>query len=789
MSRTRRPLLLALALAAALAPAASAAAAPTVVRDGNARFEVITPTLVRVQLAADGRFEAGRTQLTADGLAVRAPKVRVTRTAAELVLRTSRATIRWRRGATDLAAGTLRARVDGRLLRPHTGTDPQSLGGWRRSLDITDGPVPLHPGVLSRSGWAVIDDTQSALTDGDTARPRPSRTGAYLDAYVFLAGAKPVRALQDLRVLTGPSPLLPRKAFGVWFSKWYPYGANDVSTLLARFREEQVPLDTLSLDTDFKRVNEPAGAAVGAQTVGHTGLPYSWNGWDWNKDLFPDPAAFVNAAHDAGVALALNVHPSIDSRDPRFARTQATAEGRLQASDSCRLVQADLQGGSCEVFDWADPDQLKAYFDLHAPFERDGIDLWWLDWCCDASSAGVAGLTPDTFINRAYARRQRARGSRWPAFSRIGGSYQAGFAARVGNSALADHASTIQFTGDTCGGFAQLAFAAEYTAATAAIAQNYVSHDIGSFHSVSPTGVCDSQLSPLLTPTDNSLPDDLYVRWVQLGVFQPLERLHSHHGKRLPWEYGEPARTIAADALRLREALNPYLYTTARAAHDTGVPMVRPLYLAWPTLDAAYEHPTQYLLGPDLLVAPAVTAGSTVTQSTWFPPGEWTDLQTGERHRGPGVERLQVPLSRIPVFVRAGATLTRQPAVATTPTAPPRTVLLTAARGTGTSTLYDDDGVSLADAGRRPTLTRIRQTRTGTRTRLTIVPPVRRSAALPARRTWTVALVGYAAPRRVTVDGRTVRAGYDPATKTVTVTAAARSTARPVRIDVDAAGA
>lgn len=536
-------------------------------------------------------------------------------------------------------------------------------------------------------------------------------------------------------------------------------------------------------------MNEPLGAAVLAGAVGHPGRPYSWNGWEWNAQLFPDPAGFIARAHAAGVALAFNIHPSIDSRDPAFAEAQSVAKGRLQASESCRIVQADTQGGDCNVFDWADPDQLRAYFTLHAPFERDGIDFWWLDWCCDGATASMPGLTPDTFINRAYARRQRARGSRWPAFSRIGGSYQAGFAGRVGNGALAEHASTIQFTGDTCGGWEQLAFAAEYTADAAAIGQPYVSHDIGSFHSVSPTNVCDGTLSPVLTPSNNSLPDDLYVRWAQFGAFQPLERLHSHHGKRLPWEYPEPARSIAADYLRLRESLNPYLYRIAREAHDTGIPMVRPLYLRWPKLAAAYEHAAQYLLGPDLLVAPVTRAGASVEQDVWFPPGTWSDLLTGERHRGPAVKRLRVPLARMPAFVRAGATLPTQDAAATTAVAPPTSLVLTAPRGSGTSAIYDDEGDGLACAGRRASLTRVIQRRRGRTTALRIVPPKDRLLGLPTTRTWTVHLVGYLPPVSVRVGKRLVRTSYDAATRTVTVPLGRQSTRHEVRVVLVAQGA
>ena len=112
-------------------------------------------------------------------------------------------------------------------------------------------------------------------------------------------GKNYARGLRDLRALTGYSPLLPRKAFGVWFSRWWPYGEEDWRAIVERFRQEKVPLDTLSVDTDFKRVHEEVGSALAAQVVGAPGEPYSWNGWDWNAELYPDPKRFLAWAHDA----------------------------------------------------------------------------------------------------------------------------------------------------------------------------------------------------------------------------------------------------------------------------------------------------------------------------------------------------------------------------------------------------------------------------------------------------------------------------------------------------------
>ena len=741
----RLPILLGLALACLLP--GSAEAQPVV--DGDARFEVITPSLIRLEYAPDRRFE-NRPTLTTDGRLKTSPGFRTGIRGDRRFIRTDRITLLWRRGE-PFGAASLRVRIGRRTIRPRLGPNPAPLGGWRRALDHTDGPVPLHEGVLSRAGWYLLDDSETALITRRWFEAR-SRPDSYQDLYLFAYGHDYRRALRDLRALTGRAPLLPRKAFGVWFSRWWPYGDADWRRIVKRFRSERVPLDTLSVDTDFKAVHDEAGAAIAAAAVGAPGLPYSWNAWDWNRDLYPDPRRFFGWADRQGIEVGLNIHPSINSEDPLFTETQQRAGGGLVADDGCRVVQADPLG-QCMVFDWSDRRQLAAYFALHRRFERQGTDFWWLDWCCDGTRSSAPGLTPDTWINRRYFLRQRSRGSRWPAFQRIGGSFQLGFGGRAGNGALAEHRYTIQFTGDTCANWEQLAFASEFTAAAASIGMPYVSHDIGTFFSQSPRDLCDRQLSPIVAPQENFLPPDLYARWVQLGAFQPLDRLHSHHGQRLPWEYSGAASRSAARFLRLREALIPYLYTLARQARDTGLPMVRPLYLHWPRRSAAYEHASQFTLGRDLLVAPVTKPGGRAQTRVWLPPGRWVDWFTGRRFRGPGVLRLTVPLSRMPVFLRAGGIVATQPPVATTPAAPPRRLILTAHRGKGGITLYEDAGDGLAYERGRFSRIRVAQRPRGGSQVLRIGPARGRFSGMPRRRSYVIRLMGTSRPGRVRVNG------------------------------------
>ena len=745
--------------------------------DGNARFQVVTPTLIRLELAEDGRFE-DRPTLTLGARPRHAPQYSTEVEGRWRVIRTSRVELRWRRGGGFGAEDLVLRYRDGRRTRsatPQPGAEHEFLGGWTRALDLSDGPEPLNNGILTREGWYVLDDSATALLvdDGADFRVRPEREGDYRDWYVFAYGRDYRRALADLRTLTGSPPLLPRNAFGVWFSKYFAYTEEEFRELVARFEEEGLPLDTLSLDTDFKRVNDPVGSAIGSMVVGQPGRAFSWNGWDWNRDLFPDPEGFVDWAHDQGVALVANIHPSISSSDPQFAETDEAAGG-LASSLDCRPIQADTRG-ECHVFDWTDQRHLAAYFDLHDLFASTGVDAFWLDWCCEAEGAADAsGLSPDTWINSRYAAYHRKLGTRWPAVSRIGasylpdGSYGDRGVGAGGTGALAEHRSAIHFTGDTCATWEMLAFQAEHTAAEAAIGMPYVSHDIGSFNGEPQAGQCQAVAAAL---AGAPVADDLYVRWLQLGAFQPVDRLHSNHGERLPWEYEGEARAAATEALRLRGTLVPYTYTAARRAVDTGLPIAGPLYLRWPRQEAAYQHPTQFTFGRDLVVAPVTRPGTTVETEVWVPPGVWVERTTGQRLRGPGETTMTVPLDRIPVLVRAGAVLPTHVPGAGAGNAPHKRMFLTAYPGRhGTGALYDDAGTGFGYERGRFTWTRFTQRRRVDGVVVTVGPARGDFRGALRRRTWDLRVRDVDRPGSVLVNGRRVTGWtYDTDTRTARV--------------------
>ncbi len=680
------------------------------------------------------------------------PRVTTSRHHDWLTIKTAKLTLRYRLHSGPFTAKNLRL---GKRAHPVPTKSTSNLGGWRRALDLLSGAVKLNDGLLTRAGWYVLDDSKTALRTKQGFRVRPSRKGGYEDWYLFGYGHDYQRGLRDLRTLTGPTPLLPRSAFGVWFSRYWPYSESDYHTLIGQFRAHRVPLDTLSVDTDFKREADPSVAPIYATIAGAPGKPYAWNGWEWDTKLFPNPRRFINWAHGQGLSVTLNIHPSISSADPQWASTQRKSGGLTISTGECRILMADPTG-ECGVFDWTKRRQAGAYFDVHRAFERQGIDFFWLDWCCDGSSANAPGLTADTWINSLYAKEQRARGQRWPAFSRVGASYSAtlpddGDGQNGGTGIFAEHRYTIQFTGDTCATWAMLGFEARFTAEEGNVGLPYVSHDIGSFNGQPRNGQCSPETGVL----DEHLPDDLYARWVAFGTFQPLDRLHSNHGDRLPWQYGAAANAAAASFLRLRDALNPYIYTLARNTFDTGLPLTGALYLQWPHSRAAYAHPSEYTFGKNIVVEPVTSSGNPARATIWVPPGRWVDYFTGKAYSGPRVRTLSVPLSQMPVLVRAGAIIPTAPYATFTKRGPQKRLILTIyGTAKGSFRLYDDQGTGFGYTHHRYAWTRI----THDARRVTIWPAHGHFPGALRRRSWIVRLVTGGRVRTVSSGSRpTVR--------------------------------
>ena len=648
---------------------------------------------------------------------------------------------------------------------PFAPADP--LGGYLRSFDSTNGSYSASPtcasgesgdtceasipstapGLLDKSGWYLLDDTQSDVwtSDGWIA-PRPA--GDIEDGYLFGYGQNYSSALEDLAKLTGPAPLLPEYLFGNWLSRYYPYTTADYENqILPEYQANGIALDTLSIDTDWKS-------------------PNTWDGWEWNPSLFPDPQAFLSWAQAQEVHVDLNIHSSVTTNDPEYTEAQSIAGGTLQPSTFCGAPT------TCDVFDWSNPAQAEANFALQQPLYNDGVAFTWLDWCCDGSDVSMPGVTPDSWVNHLYAQQMVDTGQRGFVLSRIGASLQSSVAGSSPTGPWADHRSAVAFTGDTWSTWNTLAMEAQLAQDEGSIGEPYVSDDIGGFLG-SPNG----------GPND---PDDLYLRWLQLGTFQPIMREHSTLGQnaRLPWEYDSATQAIGDQFLQLREQLVPYLYTLAQQASSTGLPMTQALYLDYPDQAAAYSNPTEYMLGQDMLVAPVTTPGQVAQTSVWFPPGQWTDWFTGATFQGPSTQTIEVPDSRMPVFVKAGGIVPLQSsATSHAQDAGSAALTLRVFDGAdGQYSMYDDAGTGLGYQKGQDTQTQISSKVNGSDVTTVVIGPARGSyPGAPRSRSYTVDLVDVTAPHTVLADGKTLPSSawkYDATTHTLAVTVGAVPTNR-----------
>ncbi|MGH9918136.1 MAG: TIM-barrel domain-containing protein, partial [Nitrososphaerales archaeon] len=425
--------------------------------------------------------------------------------------------------------------------------------------------------------------------------------------------------------------------------------------------------------------------------------------------------------------------------------------------------------GPCKVWDFSLTTQAESNFALLETFQHEGVSYWWLDWWSDNSTVSMPGLTPDSWIGHLFAQEMVNQGERGFVLERIGAdntSPDEVFPAGPWSA----HTAAVAFTGDAWGTWDSLAEEVALTPDEATIGEPYVSDDIGSYLGPPPQGTDD--------------PPDLYDRWVQFGTFQPILRLHSFNENRLPWEYPQPVRAITTDFLILREELVPYTYTLAAQAHFEGMPMTRPLYLQYPNLNAAYSHPGEYMYGSEMLVAPVTSPGDPASTTIWFPPGRWVDYFTGATIVGPTTLTLSVPLSRMPVFVRAGGIVPEEVSSDRSSSAATRRMVLKVFPGAnGSFDLYEDSGSGLGYTKGQYTHTLITDSyeRSATPvTTLTIGAAHGSYPHEPRAVAYRVELSDLTKPSRVMLDGRllprradgSLKVGwsFDAATDTVVIT-------------------
>ncbi len=483
------------------------------------------------------------------------------------------------------------------------------LGGWKGKKEKKDhfGLVHMRCGIFASNGVSEADDSRSVLLNVDgSVSPRPT---ACTDKYVFAFGNDYLGGLKEYYALSGFTPLLPKYVLGNWWSRYHAYTDKEYLALMDKFDEKNVPLTVATIDMDWHIVrNTPKDAEYKSfQGAG-------WTGYTFERELFPDPKGFLASLKERKLAVTMNLHP----RD-------GVRYFEEQYPDMARACGIDPSTKRTVEFDLTDEKFRNAYFDiLHHPYEDMGVDFWWIDWQ-QGTKSKMKGLDPLWLLNHYHTLDINRDGKRGVILSRYSG--------------LGSHRYPIGFSGDTIVCWKSLAFQPYFTSLASNAGYTWWSHDIGGH---------------VFGRGDN----ELYLRWLQFGVFSPINRLHSNNRdmSKEPWNY-QQVEQIAEDFLRLRHRLLPYLYTQNVRTATEGVPLVCPSYY-YSQDERAHSKKwrNQYYFGEQMYVCPITQKGKNgvTKQRVWLPDGVWFDFFSGEKFEGGGEFEKEYPFERYPVFVKEG---------------------------------------------------------------------------------------------------------------------------------------
>ncbi len=642
---------------------------------GNARFTVLTPQLIRMEWSEDGKFE-DRKSLAIVNRNLPLPVFRKSVSKSGVNIKTDALTLNYKNDGKPFDSNNLsiELKLNGKKVKWQPGMkDSLNLKGTVRTLDGAHGyklgkNQTMESGLVSRSGWAVIDDSNN-----NTMSPSDSHWEEWVDVrmpgnrqdlYFLGYGHDYKQALSDYQKIAGKAVLPPKYAFGYWWSRYWQYSDDELVDLANKFRSFDIPMDVMIVDMDW---HDTFGLKSGKTPVDEYGQRVGWTGYTWQKELFPAPANFLKWCANQNLKTSLNLHP---------------ASG-IQPYEQCyEAFTKDYdwdQPGKSVPFHIDEEKWADSYFKtVLNPMEQQGVNFWWLDWQQWLESKYTPGLSNTFWLNHVFShhmkelKNEKNQNLRSIIHHRWGG--------------LGSHRYPVGFSGDTHICWETLAFLPWFTSTASNVNYGYWGHDIG--------GHMFDKNDPA-TGTD----PELYTRWLQYGVFTPIFKTHSTKDRRIvryPWAFPDHQFAMR-DAIQLRYALAPYIYNSARENYDTGIAMCRPMYYEYPETEMAYNSPEQYFFGNDIIAtavcAPVDSITALAPKTVWMPDGEWYDFATGQMLAGNNSYDLSYTIQENPFYVKAGSIIPMNPSKVKSLQVPCDTLTLTFIPGAvGEMSLYEDDG-------------------------------------------------------------------------------------------------
>jgi len=574
-------------------------------------------------------------------------------------------------------------------------TDPHT---YRLDQDPIHLCMPVLLGLHSqgRQGYGVFfDNTFRGQFDLGASDPAVASFGAEGGAlcYYFVYGPALTTVVKRYTELTGRMMLPPLWVLGYHQSRWSYYPEDRVRELATDFREtHHVPCDCIHLDIHYMD---------------------GYRCFTWDSERFPDPAGLIADLHEQGFKVIVIVDAGIKA-DPNYWVCRSGLEqdvfckylaGKplpstgLRRDQSNRSVEPSSRSGrrftgpvwpgNCYFPDFTSPRVRAWWGDLYKALTDVGVDGVWNDMN-EPAIFGPQGTTMPDFVHHDL----EGHGGDHVEAHNIYGMQMARATAeglmklrpderpvcitRSGWAGVQRYA--MSWTGDNESNWAQLWLTMPMLMNLGLCGLAHTGPDVGGFSGFA-TG-------------------ELFTRWLQMGVFLPFLRAHTNLDSpdQEPWSWGEPYLSINRSYLVLRYRLLPYLYTTFWQCAQAGMPIVRPLLLAFQDDTATHTLDDQFLCGDAFLVAPVFEEGATC-RSVYLPAGDWYDFWTDEPFTGLAHVEVEAPLERLPLFVRAGSVVPMAPPMHYVGQRPVDRLTLhvyPGFSGVGGSLLYEDDGESLA---------------------------------------------------------------------------------------------
>ena len=516
--------------------------------------------------------------------------------------------------------------------------------------------------VSSRKYMLVFDNAARGDVDIDSAGDRALQFDAVGGrwAYVLIAGDTWPDLAAAIADTTGRQPMLPRWALGHLASRFGYQSRAEAEAIVAGHIEDDIPLDAIIFDLYW----------FGPDLHGYMG------NLDWDRQAFPDPEEMIRNFDRQGIKTILITEPFILTESTNW--EGAVAEEALATDAEGNASQFDTFFGRAGLVDVFSPDAREWFWGFYKRQMEAGVAGWWGD-------LGEPETHPDDIrhVNGRGEEVHNAYGHTWARMVYEG--YQRDFPnLRPFNLMRSGFVGTqrygmIPWSGDVERSWGGLRSQVEISLQMGLQGVAYMHSDLGGY-------------------TGGTHDPELYIRWMQYGVFQPIYRPHAH--PEVPPEpifWDDETKQIVREAIRLRYRLLPYHYTLMFQNATAGLPLMRPLMF----LDDRPEMEDRmdaYLWGDALLVAPILDPGVS-EQRVPLPQGtHWFDLWTGERHEGGRTIVVPVTLEHIPAFVRGGAFLPTIPVILNTTHYDPTELrvdfyadpLVSASSGQ----VYDDDGTT-----------------------------------------------------------------------------------------------